>query len=139
MIELNYTLLIQVVNFFILLWILNRFLYKPILNVLAERAQKTTGTAKDAEKLETDATQMLQDYEEGLRKAKIEAHEERNRIRKQGVEKERDILEQARKSALDSLNKIRSRIKGESKEALDGLKKESQALSSEIVQRILNR
>lgn len=137
MIELNYTLIIQAINFFVLLWVLNRFLYKPILNVLEERGRKTAGTMKDAAKLEADASEMLQNYESGLREAKVKAHEARNRIRIQGVEREREILDGARKDALKSINKFRSKIGDESKEALDGLKKESQKLSSEIVKRIL--
>ena len=139
MIELNYTLVIQAINFFVLLWVLNRFLYKPILNVLEERGRKTAGTVKEADEMESDASEMLQNYERGLREAKVKAHEERNRIRIQGVEKEREILEKARKDALKSINKFRIKIESESEGALDGLKKESQELSSEIVKRILAR
>jgi F-type H+-transporting ATPase subunit b len=139
MIEINYTLIIQVINFFVLLWILNRILYKPILKILEERGRKTAGAMKDAEEMESDAAEMLQNYERGLREAKVKAHEERDRIRIQGIEREREILDEARKNALESINKFRSKIEDESKEALDSLTKESQDLSSEIVEKILAR
>jgi F-type H+-transporting ATPase subunit b len=139
MLALDYTIIIQAINFLLLLWLLNRFMYKPILNILEERSRKTTGTLKDVEELEADTSQMLQNYERGLREAKIKAHEERNRIRLQGVEKERDILDEARKNALESINNFRRNIENDAKEALDSLKRESQKLSSEIVKRILYR
>ncbi len=139
MLALDYTIIIQAINFIILLWLLNRFVYKPIINILEERSQKTTGTLKSVEKLEADTSQMLQKYEDGLRAAKVKAHEERNRIRVQGGEKEREILDEARKRALESIDTFKSNIEKNAKEALDNLKSESHELSSEIVKRILYR
>ncbi len=139
MLALDYTIIIQAINFIILLWLLNRFVYKPILNILEERSRKTTGALKDAEKLVTDTSQMLENYERGLREAKVKANEERNRIRVQGVEKGGEILDEARKDALESINNFKSNIEKDSKEALDSLKRESHKLSSEIVKSILYR
>ncbi len=139
MLALDYTIIIQAINFIILLWLLNRFVYKPIINILEERSRKTTGTLKSVEKLEADTSQMLQKYEDGLREAKVKAHEERNRIRVQGGEKERAILDEARKRALESIDNFKSNIENDAKEALDNLKRESHELSSEIVKSILYR
>lgn len=139
MLALDYTIIIQAINFLVLLWLLNRFVYKPILNILEERSRKTTGTLKDAEKLEADASQMLEKYEKGVREARLNAQQEQGRLRLEGVEKERDILDEARKNALESINNFRKNIANDSKEALDSLKRESQQLSSEIVKRILYR
>jgi F-type H+-transporting ATPase subunit b len=113
--------------------------YKPIINILEERSQKTTGTLKSVKKLEADTEQMLEKYERGLREAKVKAQEERNRIRVQGGEKEREILDEARKRALESIDTFKSNIENEAKEALDNLKRESHELSSEIVKSILYR
>ncbi len=139
MLALDYTIIIQAINFIILLWLLNWFVYKPIINILEERSRKTTGTLKSVEKLEADTSQMLQKYEDGLREAKVKAHEERNRIRVQGGEKERAILDEARKRALESIDNFKSNIENDAKEALDNLKRESHELSSEIVKSILYR
>ncbi len=42
----------QVVNFFILLFILKKFLYKPILKVLEERRKKIAESLRNAEEIE---------------------------------------------------------------------------------------
>jgi len=39
--EINwFTVIAQIVNFLILVWLLKRFLYKPVLKAIAEREQK---------------------------------------------------------------------------------------------------
>ena len=51
MITVNFTLLVQLANFLILLVILNHFLFKPVLRVLDERAKLVSESAELKEKL----------------------------------------------------------------------------------------
>ncbi len=44
-----FTLIAQVINFLILVWLLRRFLYKPILKAVDEREKKIASQLKDAE------------------------------------------------------------------------------------------
>jgi F-type H+-transporting ATPase subunit b len=44
-----FTVIAQVLNFIVLVWLLKRFLYKPILNAIDEREKKIAGQIKDAE------------------------------------------------------------------------------------------
>ena len=53
----------QVVNFFILLWILKRFLYGPILKVLTERRKRIEDSLKNAEEIEKKLQQTQQHSE----------------------------------------------------------------------------
>ncbi len=39
LVYLNLTIIFQMINFLVLLWLLTKFLYKPILGVLDKRAE----------------------------------------------------------------------------------------------------
>ena len=55
-----FTVIAQIVNFLILVWLLKRFLYKPILKAIDERERKIESQLKDADDRESNA-KMEQD------------------------------------------------------------------------------
>mgnify|MGYP003395159155 CR=1 FL=1 len=63
----------QVVNFLILLFILKKFLYKPILKVLDERKKKIADSLKNAEEIEKRLLQTEEEKEKILAKTSQEA------------------------------------------------------------------
>jgi F-type H+-transporting ATPase subunit b len=60
------TLLLEVINFLVLVWILKRFLYKPVLNVIAQRKAAIDKTLSDAAVLQRDAKELEQKYQSRL-------------------------------------------------------------------------
>lgn len=66
-------LIAQIVNFLLLLFILKRFLYKPLLKVLEERKQKITQSLKNADEIQKRLEQVDFDREKQLQKALKEA------------------------------------------------------------------
>jgi len=63
----------QVVNFLILLFILKRFLYKPILKALQQRREKIAESLKNAEEIERKLLQTEEEREKALARASDEA------------------------------------------------------------------
>ncbi|MEJ2307760.1 MAG: F0F1 ATP synthase subunit delta [Gammaproteobacteria bacterium] len=62
--ELNWsTFILEIINFLVLVWILKRFLYKPVLDVIARRRAGIEKTLSDARKLHDDAERLQQEYE----------------------------------------------------------------------------
>lgn len=66
-------LLAQIVNFLILLWILKKFLYSPILKLLEERKRRIAKSLEDAQKIEERLAKLEKDREKVLAKAALEA------------------------------------------------------------------
>ena len=60
------TFVLEIVNFLILVWILKRFLYKPIMAALARRRATVEKTLQDAEAKLADADAMRASYEHRL-------------------------------------------------------------------------
>ncbi len=49
------TFLLQIINFLVLVWILNRFLYQPVMKVIAERKAAVEKTLADSERARAEA------------------------------------------------------------------------------------
>lgn len=120
----GFTVAAQVVNFLILVWLMKRFLYKPILNAIDAREQIVAGKLAEA-----DTQKSAADNErETLRQKNLEFDTQRE-----------DLL----KSATDEAKTERSRLLEEARQASDdlrtqrqeALKREHEHLHDEIARR----
>ena len=139
MIELNITFLYQIAGFIALYFILNTLLYKPVLKTLEERYKKGEGKKKEALDLEAVLRKRLLDYENRLNEPRVKAQEERLRLKQEGLDKEQEILENARKNSQSGFLEAKTKLKEEAKSALSRLKEESKTISKDIAEKILNR
>ncbi len=57
-----FTFVAQVINFIILVWLLKRFLYRPILDAVDAREQKIASALLDADQKKLEAEQQLDSY-----------------------------------------------------------------------------
>ena len=70
MINLDLAFVIQLINFLILILVLNIFLYKPIRKVLAERQGEIAAAKSRAEGVDQDVQAKMAEYEARLREMK---------------------------------------------------------------------
>jgi len=90
-VELNWsTYLLEIVNFMVLVWILKRYLYQPVLDVIARRRQaieQTTGAAdaarRQAEELKNQFEGRLADWAQEKQKARQALQGELDELRRQ--------------------------------------------------------
>ncbi len=86
-----FTVAAQIVNFLILVWLLKKFLYKPVLNTMNKRQQKVQDELEEAAKLTKTAEKEKQQYlalqeearnrgKEELRQARREADDLRKKL-----------------------------------------------------------
>lgn len=68
-------LIAQIINFLILLFLLSKLLYKPLLKVMDERSQKIESGLKAAKKSESDLKKAEADAEKILEKAYKESND----------------------------------------------------------------
>lgn len=122
-----FTFAAQIVNFLILVWLLKRFLYGPIVNAMAEReehiAEQFASAREREETAETEAAKYREKQEEleALREDRIEdaereAHERRNELIEEardevhGLEEQwREALRRERETFLQELSHRASR------------------------------
>lgn len=139
MIELNLSFFIQLINFGILVLVLNVFLYKPIRKVLAERRGIIESAREKTVSVDAEVQTKMAQYEARLHAAKTEAGARRAEALKLAQAEESAVLEKARKQASESLASIRARVAREAGEARELLKKQAEVLSGDICEKILGR
>ncbi len=139
MIELNLSFFIQLINFGILVLVLNIFLYKPLRKVLADRRQVIESAREKTMSVDAEVQIKMDQYQARLHDAKAEAGARRAEAVKAAQVEEAAVLEKARTQASASLVSIRDRIAKEAGEARVLLKKQAEVLSGDICEKILGR
>ena len=70
MVNFNATLIAQILNFLVLVFVLAKFAYKPVCNIMEERKNKIASDLEAAEKAKTDAEAVKAEYAAKLAEAK---------------------------------------------------------------------
>jgi F-type H+-transporting ATPase subunit b len=115
----------QAVNFLILVWLLKRFLYRPILDAIAAREKKVADTLRDA----------------ATKQAAALGEREAYRLKNEEIDKQRDaLLSKATSDAQTERQRLLQQAKAEVSDLRarlgDGLRTEQQALSGEIARKV---
>lgn len=100
--ELNWTtFVLEIINFLILVWILKRFLYKPVLNIIARRRAGIEQTLTDARELHTEAEALREQYENRLRDWERERQQARDQLQSE-IDERRAHLTQKLDASLEA-------------------------------------
>jgi F-type H+-transporting ATPase subunit b len=138
-INLNVTVLIQAINFLILIFLLSKFLFKPLAKFLADRSAGIEKSLAEAKAAHEAAAKAQTEYQAQVR----EAQREIAAIREQGqrdVEAERQRLIQASRDEAGRLVALaKSEIEMETKRAKAGLRDEAAGLAVAAAERLLGR
>jgi F-type H+-transporting ATPase subunit b len=138
-INLDLAFAVQIVNFGLLVLVLNIFLYKPIRALLAQRRQEIQSARERAVSVDQQVQEKVAQYEARLRDAKAEVGAKRAELVKQAQEEEASLLDKARQDAAASIAAVRERVAKESAEARTLLQKQVDVLSGDICEKILGR
>jgi F-type H+-transporting ATPase subunit b len=139
MIELNFTLIIQLVIVLSLMGILTQILFKPFLSVLQERRNRIEGAEKRAKDLQQQAEELIERYREAIAAGQAQGAGIRDEIRKTSLVEETEILQKAMEQANRLIQEVRTRVAEEARAARTELRLQAQSLSREITEKILGR
>lgn len=139
MINVNFTLVVQIINFIVLTYLLNRILFKPLLRLFDYRSRKIEEFNNKAIEAEKDCQARLKEYADRIQDARNIAEQERLRLRQQAVEKRQDILLKAKIEADKITAAIRDDIVKQTKLVKAVIQKEGELLSKEIAGEVLGR
>lgn len=139
MIELDGTLVLQFVNFMILMVVLNALLFKPLRGALKARKETIEGSKAKVQDIDEQVQAQIARYEAQLQEARQQGSQERSALRKTGQEEEVRILGEANRSAAERLQTITAQIQDEANSARQALRGETEALAKEIAGKVLGR
>ena len=137
MVSINYTLIAQIVNFIILLWVLAKFAYKPLLKAMDDRRAKIVKDMDQADHARKDAEALKEQYAEQLQSARKEANDIVSRANTMAQQLHDEVLANAQKERAELLASGRQTVEMEKRKALLEVREQIIALSTEIAGRVL--
>lgn len=139
MINLDLAFAVQIINFGLLVLVLNMLLFKPVRALLAQRRQEIQSARERALAVDEQVESKVAQYEARLREAKAEVAARRAELLKEAQAEESGVMDRARQDAAASLASLRDRVAKESAEARALLQKQAEALSGDICEKLLGR
>src|SRR6056297_1255653 len=89
----------HLINFFVLMFLLRKYLYDPIKDILDQRAAQINGDLDDAEEQKKEAEELKAEYKQKLKNAHSEAQEIIDNAESRANKKAKDIINEAEKRA----------------------------------------
>jgi F-type H+-transporting ATPase subunit b len=141
MITTDITLVIQIVNMIVLMFILNRVLYTPVRNILKERSEKLRGMQEEISKFEKNAKLRQEEVDAKMAqasgKAKAALDSARSEAQTAGDAKLAAIKADADAAKNEKLAALRADIESARKSLQDGLDDFANQMASKILGRSL--
>ncbi|HLF19331.1 MAG TPA: F0F1 ATP synthase subunit B [Bacteroidota bacterium] len=139
MFDVNPGLIIwTMITFGVLVLILGRFAWKPILQALNEREEKIRSAIEQADKARAEAAQLLKQNEKNMARAELEYQKMMREAKALGEKMKEDIVGKARQQADQELKRANEEIQRNVVAAKQQLRSEVADLAVKAAEKILD-
>ncbi len=126
-------------NLLIQMYLIKRFLFKPINEMLAKRKEAADAEIRDAEKAKTEAEAIKAEYEQNMLEAKERANEILSNAQKTAALQSEEVVREANRQAAAIKAKAESDIAQEKRKAVNEIKDEIGGMAVEIAGKVIER
>jgi F-type H+-transporting ATPase subunit b len=126
-----------VVSFIVLLYVLGRYAYKPMMFLVERREKKIRDSLQEAEQAKRKAEAAASEREEILRQAQYEARKVVDRAKEAAEGQRKRILDETREDAARMMRQAEEEIKRERRQALSELTETVADLATDAAERII--
>ncbi|MDY0235544.1 MAG: F0F1 ATP synthase subunit delta [Gudongella sp.] len=127
----------QIINFFIILFILQKLLYKPVIKAMAERQVSIQKSQKEADEKMDNAKELISEYKNKMAEAENEKSSIINQARIEAKEKKDSLLEDYKIEADRKRSSYLKEIQDEKSNFIDNLRKTMGESAVKIASHIL--
>lgn len=128
-----------ILNLFIQVYLIKRFLFKPINEMLEKRRAKADAQIQDAVKAKDEALAMKEEYEKNMQDAKNKANEILTTAQKTAAVQSEEMLKDAALQAAAMKEKAEADIAQEKRKAVNEIKGEIGGMAMEIAGKVIER
>jgi F-type H+-transporting ATPase subunit b len=137
MLELNKWFFVHLANFLILLFLLDRILFRPLLGLLKEREDRTKGSLENAKAMDNERNDLLREIETKLSAGRNKARDIFDGVSQEGLAEQRKSLDEATAQAAKLSDQARVKLEAETKKAKEKLQREVESFSKIIVEKMI--
>lgn len=127
------------INFAVLLWVLHKFLYKPLLGAIAAREQEIEGSLRKAREDREEADRLRREFESQIANAQREAHEIINKATKAATSAKEQIEAETRTKTAEMLENAQKTIEREKTKAIAELREEVASLAVAVAGKVIEK
>jgi len=139
MLEINITLIIQIVNFLVLLFLLNIILYKPIRKILGQRQEEMSASEGTIADLTDRSSRLNEELEQNTTAARKDGFKEKEDSKNEGRVEEAKMVQNAVESVGEKVTKSREDTERNMAGLRQSLEKEVTLFSQELAEKVLGR
>lgn len=134
-----WTFVAQICNLFIQMYLIKRFLFKPISDMLERRKEKVDAELKEAVKANDEAQQIRKEYLLNMLDARTRANEIVAQAQKTASIETEDMIREAEHQVAAIKSKAEAEISLEKQRALNEIKDEIGGTAMEIAEKVIER
>lgn len=134
-----WTFIAQILNLFIQMYLVKRFLFKPINAMLEKRKALADAEIQQARREKNEAMTLKSSYENSLTQAKAEANSILQSAQKDAAARSEAIINDAQSQAANLKAKAEADILQEKKKAVNDIKNEIGGIAMEIAGKVVER
>lgn len=131
-------LLILSVNFLVLIFLLNKILYQPLLKIFRERKETIDGSLAAAQEMNRRKDEGMERMTSEISAARRLSQETFEKFRAEGLEIQKKAFTEAEAAAAEMLQKARAEIRTDAEKARQQLKADVDKFSDEIVRKLVH-
>src|SRR5215510_4162064 len=139
LVNLDRSLIIQFVNFIVLLLILWRLLYRPLLATMEQRSEAIRKSLEEAQAARAEAARQQEENTTRLRQAHAEAAAIREQALKEAGEEQRKLVEAARLEAQRLVDSAKAQTEADIRRAREELRREVAELATAVAEKLIRR
>ena len=139
LISIDQSLIVQVVNFLVLLFILQRLLYKPFLAKMEERTAIIKKSLEEAQAARAEAARQQEENEARLRATYAEAAAVREQALKEAAEESRKHVEAAQAQSRKMVEDTKAQLETEVRRAREELRREVSDLAIAVAEKLVHK
>ncbi|MBI5466427.1 MAG: F0F1 ATP synthase subunit B [Candidatus Kerfeldbacteria bacterium] len=132
-------LLAQIVNFLIVLAVLYRWLYKPLIVFLEQRRARIDKSLQEAQRIESDLKELESKKVETMVEAKRQAQDILERADEEAERQRQETLSRVRAEAERVVAEVRAKFEAEREEARQALRREAARLVVQVVTKVVGK
>jgi F-type H+-transporting ATPase subunit b len=129
---------LQTINFVVLAWLLNRFLFKPVRAVLAKRQEAIEASMREGEAKKAESERIIEEYRAKSAGIASEAERAREQALAAAANEVRRMREDAARRAQAEIERAKGEVGRERVEALRALEERAAELATSIARRLVD-
>jgi F-type H+-transporting ATPase subunit b len=139
MIDIDWTLYAQIINFLLLVFLLNVVLFRPIRNALRDRQAKLLAQEAEINVLTDQGRSLEDEIKEELAAARRAGAGARETLKQEGAQAEATLLEEVKRQVEVEWATVEKKIKADMAKARKSLQTQTQSFAQLLATKILGR